>query len=122
MTETVGETYGLRFSARLRTGHPERFCAVGMKIAVSYADGSREFNGETNEVWRSIMGKTDGAACVIRALDWGAESLFCVTLTDIPTGLGSMTYTVTPYARTAGGETVWFDACTVTVNGGVVSQ
>ena len=122
MTETVGETYGLRFSARLRTGHPENFCAVGMKLVASYADGSREFNGETDKVWRSIMGKTDGTDCVIRAQDWGAASLFCVTLTDIPTDVGSVTFTVTPYARTVGGETVWFDACTVTVADGMISQ
>lgn len=122
MTEAVGETYGLRFSARIRTDSPEGFSAVGMKIVATYAGGSRKFNGESGKVWRSIMGKTDGADCVIRALDWGAASLFCVTLTDIPTDVGSMTFTVTPYARTVGGDTVWFDACTVTVADGMISQ
>lgn len=122
VTEAVGETYGLRFSARLRTAAPEQFCRVGMKIVVTYADESREYIGKTCEVWRSIKGKTNGTETVIGALDCGANALFCVTLAEIPTGLGAVTFTVTPFAETADGTTVWYAPGTVTVADGVITK
>lgn len=122
VTTEIGETYGLRFSSRIRMDQPDTFSAVGMKIVATYADGSQEFLGESSTVWRSIQGKKDGVDCVLRAVDYGAASLFGVTVEQIPTELGSITYTVTPFAKTLSGETVWFDAGSVTVVNGVISE
>lgn len=122
VTTQIGETYGLRFTSGIRMDQPEKFSSVGMKIVATYADGSQEFLGESATVWRSIRGQKDGVDCVLNAVDYGAASLFCVTIQEIPADLGSVTYTVTPFAKNLSGETVWFEAGSITVVNGVVSE
>lgn len=122
VTTQIGETYGLRFTSGVRLDQPEKFSSVGMKIVATYADGSQDFLGESATVWRSIRGQKDGVECVLYAVDYGAASLFCVTIQEIPTDLGSVTYTVTPFAKDLSGETVWFEAGSVTVVNGVISE
>ncbi len=122
VTTEVNETYGLRFSSRLRTGNISDYSAIGMTIVADYEGGSKEFVGEDTTVYLAIQGNEDGVLKSYRAKDYGATYLFCVTIEDIPADLGTITYTVTPFLKTLSGDTITFDTCTVTVVNGAVAD
>lgn len=122
VTTEVSDTYGLRFSSRLRTGNISDYSAIGMTIVADYEGGSKEFVGEDTTVYLAIQGNEDGVLKSYRAKDYGAAYLFCVTIKDIPADLATITYTVTPFLKTLSGDTITFDTCTVTVVNGAVAD
>ena len=122
VTTAVTDTYGIRFSSRIRTDSLGGYGAAGIRVVAEYGDGQTKTftEGEGQTVYRSILGNEAGVAKTYRATDYGAAYLFCVTITDIPVDAGTITFTVTPYLRDLEGHAVEGSPAVFTVNAGVI--
>ncbi len=107
--------YDLRFIASIEKNEIEKYDAVGMIISASCKDGIYDLSEEVTSVYEFINA-TDNDKMVKFSVD--GKYLMAITVGNIPTSAGEVTYSVTPYAVKDGikytGEayTVIFDGVT----------
>ncbi len=98
-----GDSYAIRFVGSIES---LKYQLVGFYITAQ--DGSYYWNKSATAVYTTLLGKTQGgemkqySAAELRG---EASYLYALELTDIPLSLGTVSFTVTPYAVKEDGET-----------------
>lgn len=109
-------TYAVRFISTLNSLD---YAAAGFEITAVAADGTtKTFNASTDTVFGSILANAEvGIADAYTAAQLGGKYLVAVSITDIPSGLGNVTFTVKPFCEKNGTRTYGAEK-TLTVNDG----
>lgn len=111
--------YAVRFVGALSDDVAlEDYIEVGFKLTAAYGeDGQKILDTACTTVYTKITGSEGGVTTEYSAADFGAKYLFALAVNGIPTDIGTVTFTVTPYFVTADG-TVNGSTCTVVYNAG----
>ncbi len=110
-TTITDNKYSVRFVAVIG-GELESYTKLGFDVTVN---GTDDYSNECRNVYSSIAGKNDAT---YKAEQLGGKYIFAFAIKDIPTSVGTVTFTVKPYAYI--GETKYEGtAYTVTYKAGV---
>ncbi len=116
-------TNSIRFVATIQDA--EYYTDAGFEIAISYTPAGAAEAVTLNAtipvatVYESIVENVDGTENMISAAEYNGKYFMVLTITDLPTNSGAMTFTVTPYAITQAQNTIQGTTVVSTYTNGV---
>ena len=105
-TVAADTTYGLRFISSIKS--VENVENVCIKVEAAVGDTVKTFDFPGKTVYTSVSGMENGKETTYYASTYQASYLYCLVIKDIPTDLGTVTYTATPYVTLESGQVVAF--------------
>lgn len=99
---------------------------IGFKVVASFGGSEVDYYangiGASSYVYERILGNDAGIAVAYNASDFGETYLIALSIANIPTNVGNVTFAVTPYYVTEDGTVSGLTYTVVCANGFVVSQ